>query len=448
MGGASGFRERKTGKVPNRAFCSGIGGAIQDCAFGLSHLATTTSLMEARVTTATRRLRRASVAGLATIATAVAVVGSAGSAGAAITGATLQTPTPVNVFPGQTAQALPNVTFTIPDANGAGWANGDFITLNLATGITPTPTTCNTGLSATRTASFTAKPTVTGLTNGTTAFTGFAVSQGSTAACSVQDQFTINFSAGAPADTNSTVFTISGLSVSLGVGVPTGNLDLATAVNGLSANLTPTGVKLATIGSNSVTVTPVVGAANGTTGVAISPIVVTDVTGGTLTTGVKFAAAAGDTFTTAGTLAAPAGVTVTGPSETLPAATLTYTIAAGTVPAGGKFTLTGAILSLANAASSHKVTVTTGAGLATAVGAPTEYATTAAEVRTFAGVDRYGTARALYHAAFAARTVAVITSGANYPDALSADVIAKKNTTGVLLTNPNALSQDAQEEHQ
>src|SRR5665213_297238 len=66
--------------------CSGIGGAIQDCAFGLSHLATATSLMEARVTTATRRLRRASIAGLATVATAVAVVGTSGSAFALITG--------------------------------------------------------------------------------------------------------------------------------------------------------------------------------------------------------------------------------------------------------------------------------------------------------------------------------------------------------------------------
>src|SRR5665213_3766192 len=61
--------------------CSGIGGAIQDCAFGLSHLATTTSLMEARVTTATRRLRRTGVAGFAAAVTAGAMlIGTATSA--------------------------------------------------------------------------------------------------------------------------------------------------------------------------------------------------------------------------------------------------------------------------------------------------------------------------------------------------------------------------------
>src|SRR5450432_101091 len=64
--------------------CSGIGGAIQDCAFGLSHLATTTSLMEARVTTATRRLRRSAVATLAATVTAgVAILATSTSAFAA-----------------------------------------------------------------------------------------------------------------------------------------------------------------------------------------------------------------------------------------------------------------------------------------------------------------------------------------------------------------------------
>jgi len=54
---------------------------MRDYAFGLSHLATTTSLMEARVTTATRRLRRTGVAGLAAAVTAgVTVIATATSA--------------------------------------------------------------------------------------------------------------------------------------------------------------------------------------------------------------------------------------------------------------------------------------------------------------------------------------------------------------------------------
>jgi len=160
---------------------------------------------------------------------------------------------------------------------------------------------------------------------------------------------------------------------------------------------------------------------------------------------VVFTLAGGDVFATAGTLTAPSGVTITGPSQTLPSATLTYTIAAGTVPAGGKFTLTGSTVNLAGGGLSHKVTVTSNA---VTVGAATEFATTAAEVRTFAGVDRYGTARALYHAGFPAATSAVIASGVNFPDALSSEILAKAHATGVLLTDPNTLSQDTQQELQ
>lgn len=376
------------------------------------------------------------------------MLATGGTALADITGATLTTGTAATVFPGQSAQALPNVTVTIPDANGAGWSAGDFITFDLATDADPTHEVCNTNANLNQTAGLNAAPSVAGVTNGTTAFTNFSVTQGSTGNCSAKDQFTVAFTAGAPNDTNNTVFTISGLSVNLGTAVGTGDLFVSSSVNTLSADLAPTGVKVASIGSNSVTASPAVGAVNGASGVAISPVVVTDVTGNTIATTLKFTANAGDQFAKAGTLTAPSGVTVTGPSETLPASTLTYTIAAGTVPAQGKFTLTGATVNLANAAGSHKLTVGTGAGGATAVGGATEYAVTAAQVRTYAGVDRYGTARAAYHAQFAGATVAVLTSGENYPDALSAAALAKKLGTGILLTPAGSLAQDTRLELQ
>src|ERR1039457_3554448 len=66
VGGASGFRQRETCRVPTRAVLRGYRRGFQDGAEGLSPPATTTSVMEERVTTATRRLRGASVAGLAT----------------------------------------------------------------------------------------------------------------------------------------------------------------------------------------------------------------------------------------------------------------------------------------------------------------------------------------------------------------------------------------------
>jgi putative cell wall-binding protein len=400
------------------------------------------------VTTATRRLRRASVAGLATIATAaVAVAASGGPAFAfGATGASLGGgSTTAVVFPGQAAQALTDVTLAL--TNGT-WSSGDFVTFTLSSAAAVTPL-CNTASNLNKSASFSAAPTDTAVDSGGATVAAATISLGATGNCNVNDKFTFALPA-SPSDTGTTTFTITGLKLTLGSAIAPSNVFLsAVASNGTPFAGSVTAAKQeGLIGTNSVTVSPVVGAANGTSGVAISPIVVTDVTGGTLTVGVKFTAAAGDTFATAGTLTPPSGVTITGPSETVPAATLTYLIAAGTVPAGGKFTLTGATVNLANAASSHKVTVGTGAGEATLVGGATEYAVTAAELRTFAGIDRYGTARALYHAQFAGATVAVVASGANFPDALSAGVIAKKNNTGILLTSPTVLSQDTQQELQ
>src|SRR5437763_17171013 len=93
--------------------------------------------MEARVTTATGRLRKASIAGLATAATAIAVVASAGSAvafpaTAVLGGGGALTPgASVVVFPGVASQSLNDLSLTLKDLSGAGWSNGDFITLQL-----------------------------------------------------------------------------------------------------------------------------------------------------------------------------------------------------------------------------------------------------------------------------------------------------------------------------
>jgi len=131
---------------------------------------------------------------------------------------------------------------------------------------------------------------------------------------------------------------------------------------------------------------------------------------------------------------------VTGPSETLPSATLTYTIAAGTVPANGKFTLSGAKLNLAAGAVAHKITVGTGPTGVIAVGnaAGVTVVASANETRK-GGIDRYATAAQLFTTEFASSSVAVITSGVNFPDALSANVLASDQGTGILLTDPNTL---------
>src|SRR5665213_715186 len=80
--------------------------------------------MEARVTTATRRLRRASIAGLATVTTGIAVLVSGGTASAYVAGtntvaAVTTTAGSVALTVGASNQALDNVTLTFPANSGA-----------------------------------------------------------------------------------------------------------------------------------------------------------------------------------------------------------------------------------------------------------------------------------------------------------------------------------------
>lgn len=402
------------------------------------------------MTTVTRRLRRASVAGLAALATAGgAVIASGGSAWAfqSSGGGGFNTVTAATVFPGMNSQALPSVTLNLPDASGGGWVAGDFLTFTLATDAAGTPL-CTTSSNLNDWASL-AQPTVSAA-DGSTAFTGFTVSQSSSGTCNVKDQFTIALTAGAPNDGNSTAFTISGLSLSLGSGIASGTTVYLSvkASNGKPFGTTAsdqTSVQVATVGNVTVSASPVVGVASSTSAVtvSISPIVVTDVVGGAINSQIQFKLPS-DAFQTAGTLSAPTGVTVSAPSETLPASTLTYTIT-GNVPAGGKFTLTGASVNLAaNSTGAHTVQVWSGSPLAQ-VGNSAEIAVNANQDRV-AGFDRYATAAQAFGKPGCPRQIAVVASGLSYADALSASVLAAANNTGVLLTDPNTLPSSTQQE--
>jgi putative cell wall-binding protein len=78
------------------------------------------------------------------------------------------------------------------------------------------------------------------------------------------------------------------------------------------------------------------------------------------------------------------------------------------------------------------------------VGVAAQIAFVASPTRT-GGADRYATAALIYNQKFGAAGVAVIASGANFPDALSATVLAKAKSTGVLLTDPNTLPSSTQQ---
>jgi ell wall binding domain 2 (CWB2) len=404
------------------------------------------------VTTATRRLRRASIAGLATIATAVAVVGAAGSAVAVVNGtANVGGGAATTVYPGTASQALTNVTLAIPNTD---WAGGDLLTFGLSSSATALTPISQTGTNPADSASLGAVTATSADSGGATvaAPTITAVASGNS---SVKDEFTVSLPT-PPTDAGTTTFTFSGLSATLGTGSTiTGTIYLTgSAATGTPFAAGHAGVEVGLVSGTKVAVSSVAGVTT-TTGAEVPPTVTaTDVLGGVITAKLQFALSGAATWTTLPTLTPPAGVTVATASA-VPTNTLLYTVT-GTTPANGVYTLTGGDINFGATAGIITVTALTGTVPAVAVGAATEIAFVGAQNR-LGGIDRYATAGLIFgeafantsHAtavgitpAFAASTNAtsvVVTSGANFPDALSSAYLASSLNTGILLTDPNTL---------
>ena len=459
VGGASGFRQRETCRVPNRAVCSGIGGAFRICAFGLSHLATTTSLMEARVTTATRRLRRASIAGLATIATAVAVVGSAGSALAFIngTGSAAATATSAgsnSLSIGASNQALQNLTLSFP-ANGSAheYSAGEVITFTL--GSTGAPAVNDLTSSSFNTASFSAAPTVS-VDNGVTAPGAQVVLADSGSGSN--NAFTVTFNADAPENTNTTDFTISGLKVNLGSTVTPGQTLNITAKATTPATAKPfwtsaasqttAAIAVGTIAQLSLAASKVVVAAPSTTSVSLGTITIKDVVGSTLHAGDVIHFTLSGTSTVWTTAPTATGSPALSSAPAITGNMISFTVGSTASASGNVLTLTGGVITMPSAAAPVIGTlhdVTTGFGID-----PTVQVATSLTQARLGGSDRYATGTLLYNPTFGPSatnpgTSVVLTSGANYPDALSAQFLANQLSTttgkpvGILTTDPNAL---------
>ncbi len=96
-------------------------------------------------------------------------------------------------------------------------------------------------------------------------------------------------------------------------------------------------------------------------------------------------------------------------------------------------TLTGAAIDVPSASGPVELDLTDGSATAA-----TFVAAVVATGRLF-GADRYATAAALFDAGFGQTPNLVLTSGVNYPDALSAAYLARQLSTGVLTTDPNTL---------
>ena len=466
VGGASGFRQRETCKVPNRASLLGYRRGFQDCAYGLSHLATTTSLMEARVTTATRRLRRTGVAGFAAAVTAGAMlVGTATNAFAFSTvalqlasGASAAT-----VSPGDASDAAATTQVSL----GNTFAIANTLVLKLeGTGVAPGTT--NGGVA------FAAAPTVTvtgpfttafGATAGSTSdvaptFTSaLGSSAGAASLTGVKDEDTItitNSSAGTAGDFYTV--TISGVTLKVGSAAPNGVVQLHGYASDGGTSLTAP-VTIANVLNTKTSLTEV-SAAPSSTGVAVGPIALSEVTAGAVFVG-------GTTSTvrlTLGGVGTPtftAGVT---PTVTVPAGYSSSALVTGAASNQYQFTVTAPATAVAAVVSISGLTVDVSAATGAVTLTATRQLPTVAAIggtvtaigvlnqsRT-GGTDRYATAGQLFNLGGftgGALHVAVIASGANYPDALSANYLAAGLNGGfgtrVLLTDPNVLPQPTQQ---
>jgi putative cell wall-binding protein len=393
--------------------------------------------MEAGVTTATRRLRRAGVAGLATITTVGGIALSAGpafawGAGGAIVPTASATP---NVSPGTTGAAAGDLSLQLP--NDA-WNIGDKITETIVNTGNCTTAANTIGFAAAPTATASLPTTAASTSTKPTVSVALSSVAGACTTAGVKDTLTLTFtnSGDNSADANGTpTIKLSPMTFNLGAN-PTGtggNITLAGVATGSGTVPTQANIDLAVIQDTSATVSASVGASDGAT-VNVGTITATDVVGNKFGADITFTLTAGDTWATKGTLTAPSGVATD--SGTITGNVLKYVITSGTFSAGAKFTLSGATATV-NGAGSHKVTVTTNGG--TAIGSAVQVAFVAAPTR-IGGADRYATAALIYNQKYGAATSAVIASGANFPDALSATALAKAKSTGVLLTDPNSLS--------
>jgi len=418
--------------------------------------------MEARVTTATRRLRRTGAATLVAAVTAgVTLIATAGSALALSTVAyqlvTANSQTTVN--PGQATAAAADSELSL----GNSFAIGNTIVLHLeGTGVNQNQTNEGVGFAAAPTITVSGPFTTSfGATAGSTSdvaptFTSaLASSAGAATVAGIKDEDVLtvtNSSAGATGDFYTV--TVGGVTLKVGSAAVNG------AVNIRPYNEDPTisgatalaaAVLVANVSNAALSLTEV-SAAPSTQGVALSPVKITEVTAGAVV------GVGSNTIqlvlTGAGTPQFVAGVTptVTVPSgyadtanATTASGTYTFTVTGPATPVAAVITISGLTVNL-TAGGTGVVTLTASRTAPSALAIGAAAAIGVLTTGRVGGTDRYATASQLFlnnPASFTggAGLAAVLASGANYPDALSANYLAQGLGTRVLLTDPNVLPQ-------
>ena len=394
------------------------------------------------MSTATMRLRRAGAGGLAAAVIAGTMFASAGSALAwsAPTATLGYTPTAAStttISAGGAASSADAVTITIPAA--ASWNVNDSLKFDLAA----------TGADCSTTSKFVAwtslTPTVAFVTSGTTGtLPTFNASNTTSGACLTlgkQTSATLTF-------TNSGTAPAGGIKITVAHKVQAGSAIVDNT--GVTVTVTPGGasnvpaasgaLSVAKVLATSITAgTPVVltpsTAAQAVPDVTVKESVVGTIPAGNFTITYNNATAVDVTKATAtwtGQTAAPV-VSAAGNVVTVPiSAATTTTTGAGTLTLKGVTVTTGAVAAVVGQGQAVTASIANGSSADLGVNS---------NVGRVGGSDRYFTAAALYNARFPApQTKVIVASGALFPDALSANVLAGATGAGVLLTDPASLS--------
>jgi putative cell wall-binding protein len=394
------------------------------------------------------RARTIGIVGLALTVASGLVVATAGSAAAVFQSgaATFTTSGAVPLSTGVSGQPLNAEQLAITNsATQHVWAAGDSITFELWNGTTGNELS-DTAASPLQSAGFSSVPSLVANNGIDPSYYHLTLATGPNSV--VNDEFVLTFFKDAPENAFTTTFTFANLALSLGSKIPAGQtVQIKATASGGTPFPGAAQISYLTVGnlpSLSVSISSLVTGAPNTLAVPLGNVSLTDIAGGAVNAGDEIDLTLVDgSFTKAGSLAGTlttaqlaTTATVKSPGDTA------KVIASKTSVVGDTLSLTGAQFSMPATAEEIYLTVTdkTTAKFLGSVGV----GTTVQQSR-IGGSDRYATASQLFESEFSGATAAVVTSGANYPDALSASYLAGQLETGVLTTDPAALPASIQQ---
>jgi len=290
--------------------------------------------------------------------------------------------------------------------------------------------------------------TANSVTDTTPVFAAGVLSSSTPACAAVNIQDKVTYTVGAVSSgvlTDTWVLKLTSVDYLVGATTPTGNINVATAGAFKAAG----SVANAVIAGSAFTNTAKVLALPAATGVTLGTQTVVENSVGAFFSGtastptvvtLKLSGTSKFTNGVTPTVTLPTGYTKTVVATAGSAGTYSFTVTSPAVPVAATMTVSGLTIVAGDATDATlTISATNGATPPTVVALP---AVVVVRIVDFSqrtgGSDRYATAAALFTTEFA-KTDVVLSSGANFPDALSANYLAGQLGTGIMLTMPNTL---------